>query len=630
MEALSKSQKEIEQNKAFEALHYVCLQAIEILKPDENTGVCSPENVAMLIKFKFPEMPISVEFKEVNYMAVLKQFGEPIRNEKTGAYILYPDNQLNFVFKSAFFTYNMRADAIAPIYKKLKNALPKYQHTYQLQFFNAADEVGEYVCTITNKKEFKDIATHAADKKETLRPIMQAVYIDPFGVMVASDSHTLKTAKIETNGGLLLPIDCHKYIIDNKEPSIISQSAEQIYIKHGDKIKSFAKLEGKYPAWQAVIPQPSGKVVIFDKAELLEAVKIAGKHCNQASHLIKFNFDKIHCIVSAQDIDFGLSSKTEIPCKSNMRGEIGINLYNLIKAIKGVSGDQIKFELTDATRCVMINDTCLVMPMMIGNGTSKADKFECIADCTVPQLAEIEPKKTQAKKEPKQPKEKRKTWAQLKRDALMQEITEPQQAAPIEPKQDETKYLPVLYIAPAEIVSNLPIIYIAPEAITATEPMRYLPVLYVKPKKIRKPRAKKNKEPKKQTEIKTYSQVNHTPQQSEHQPKRLLARLLKPLQYVAMIAIILILQSASCNKAQIPIKQSTDYQHPKNKNSIKTKINVDSYCINQNSVYICEAITQNTLTSQETANQMRTFKHKNFVTRGKRNYNCTVKSVLNL
>jgi len=50
--------------------------------------------------------------------------------------------------------------------------------------------------------------------------------------------------------------------------------------------------------------------------------------------------------------------------------------------------------------------------------------------------------------------------------------------------------------------------------------------------------------------------------------------------------------------------QSIDIQHPKIKSKGKSKINVESYCKYQNSIYICNAIKQDTLISRETANQM--------------------------
>ena len=37
METLSKEQREIERNAAYEALHYAYLQSLEILKPDATT-----------------------------------------------------------------------------------------------------------------------------------------------------------------------------------------------------------------------------------------------------------------------------------------------------------------------------------------------------------------------------------------------------------------------------------------------------------------------------------------------------------------------------------------------------------------------------------------------------------------
>lgn len=192
----------------------------------------------------------------------------------------------------------------------------------------------------------------------------------------------------------------------------------------------------------------------------------------------------------------------------------------------------------------MINDTCLVMPLLIRDNCN-AD-FNLLEGCTVPQFDIIEPKQPKVKKEPKEPKEKKKTAAQLKREALIKSFAEPQ----------PVRYLPAIIYAALPI--NPPAA--APGANEAIEQPR--------------------------------------PQRA---PNRLYNNARKVLQYLAMVVIIFLLQCSQTSTSP----QIVDIQHNKIKNKENKKINVNTCLKFQKGMYICNAIEQNTLISPEMARNMK-------------------------
>ena len=496
MQATDKVIREAQRNAAYESLHYACLQAIEILKP--KNGIVDNINLAKLLNYQLKCDNVAISYENINDWIPSNSRHPEIKDK-------YIDNN-TLQFKSDFFAYSFDPAEIDTLYKKLAKALPKYQHTYELQFFSDANtDSWLYCATITDKKEFKALTTYI-DKKDELRPNLQHVFIDAAdNDMIASDSHILATRPIEAERSAMIPLDAQKYIADSKHESTIyvDEAGDKMRVVNLFDEKIFAvDTSLKYPQYKAVIPAKTDKTVIFgDKKELLKSIKIAAKNANKASQLLKFRFEASQCTISAGDIDFSVSSSMFINCTSTISGEIGFNASRLETVLKSIDSNAIEFNLTDHNRAVMINDNSLIMPMIIG-----AENFEYITQHAAP-------------------------------------IAEPQTEA-IEPTG---QYLPVSYTAPAEIVRNLPVTYTAHQETAEAEPVRYLPVLYVKPKKIRKPRAKKNKEPKEKPDI--WMTIRHEARENVAPPQGRARknRLLKYIYMFAMVCIMLIINADKVN-----------------------------------------------------------------------------------
>ena len=496
MQATEKANREAQRAAAYESLHYACLQAIEILKPAN--GIVDYINLAKLLNYQLQCENIAISYENINDWIPSNSRHHEIKDK-------YIDNN-TLQFKSDFFAYSFDPAEIDTLYKKLAKALPKYQHTYELQFFG--DETPEnwlYCATITDKKEFKAVSKYA-NEYDQLRPAMHHIHINAtHGEIVASDSHILTARPIKAERSAMIPLDAQKYITDYKYQSAIyvNETGDKIRVVNVLNEKIFTvDASLKYPTYKAVIPAKTDKTVIFtDKKELLKSIKLAAKNANKASQLLKFRFEASQCTISAGDIDFSVSSSMFINCTSTISGEIGFNASRLETVLKSIDSNAIEFNLTDHNRAVMINDNSLIMPMIIG-----AENFEYITQHAAP-------------------------------------IAEPQTEA-IEPTG---QYLPVSYTAPAEIVRNLPVTYTAHQETAEAEPVRYLPVLYVKPKKIRKPRAKKNKEPKEKPDI--WMTIRHEARENVAPPqgRALKNRLLKYIYMFAMVCIMLIINTDKVN-----------------------------------------------------------------------------------
>lgn len=492
MQTTDKAIREAQRNAAYESLHYACLQAIEILKPTiikekrrekVNIDVLNAETLANY-QFKKTTVEISVIVDINDRWSMLSITGS--------VYI-----------KSEIFAYTFALDNIEQLYKKLKKVLPEYRNTYDIE--RLGEETAEnwqYCATIADKKEFKSVAGYI-NKKNDLCPNMQHIYISSeYGEIVASDSHILTARHIKAERSAMIPLDAQKFIADFKGESAIYVN------KSGDKMRVVNLLGDKifpvdsslqYPAYNDVIPEKTDKRVHFsDKKELIKSIKLVTKNANKASQLLRFKFEASQCTIYAGDIDFSASGSISINCTSTISGEIGVNSLHIERVLKSIGSNTINLSFTDPSRAILVNRNSVIMPMLCG----ECDKFEYITQQTAPQA-------------------------------------EPQAEA----NEPTGQYLPALYVAPAKIVCNLPAIYTAPQETAEAEPLRYLPVLYKKPKKIRKPRAKKNKEPIQQTEITTETQDNVAPSRGGAQKNR----LLKYLAAFAMVCIMLVINTDKVN-----------------------------------------------------------------------------------
>ena len=228
-----------------------------------------------------------------------------------------------------------------------------------------------------------------ATADDELRPTMNGIYFDITTddiTMVASDGHKLvrcKTlaAKGDERAAFILP----------KKPAnllknLLGKEQGQVVVAFDDRNAMFTLegykmvcrlIEGRYPNYNAVIPQNNPYKIIIDRMLMLGALRRVSIFSSQASSLIKLRLQDNKVVISAQDIDFSTSAEETLVCQySGNPMSIGFKSTFLIDILNNISSSEIIVELADPSRAGVIipaeqteNEDLLMllMPMMLND-----------------------------------------------------------------------------------------------------------------------------------------------------------------------------------------------------------------------------------------------------------------------
>lgn len=117
-----------------------------------------------------------------------------------------------------------------------------------------APEGGEILATFTAPANCKAIAAAAAN--DEARPIMNGIYIDPRGYLVATDGHIMNITKIEIDhadefAGAVIPTAAAKTLKGGDVVTVIKRNS-RVYIQYsGVEVEA---IEGRYPNWYMCMP----------------------------------------------------------------------------------------------------------------------------------------------------------------------------------------------------------------------------------------------------------------------------------------------------------------------------------------------------------------------------------------
>ena len=227
-----------------------------------------------------------------------------------------------------------------------------------------------------------------ATSDDELRPVMTGIFVelkkDHFR-MVSTDSHKLVrytrtdiTSKKEDS--FILP----------KKPatilkSILAKDPNVIKVEF-DKKNAFFTLtnfkmvcrliEGKYPAYNAVIPVENPNKLTVDRLDIYNTIRSVSICASQASNQTSLNFKPNQVTVSAQDIDVSTSAYVVLPCQyAGDDMEIGFKSDFLLDLLGNIGSTEILFEMSDPSRAGIMSPAVkddenedllmLVMPMKI-------------------------------------------------------------------------------------------------------------------------------------------------------------------------------------------------------------------------------------------------------------------------
>ncbi len=224
---------------------------------------------------------------------------------------------------------------------------------------------------------------------DELRPVMNGIFFDIATdkiTMVATDAHRL-VRYTNTSVSAAEPIS---FILPKKPAtllkSILGKDDNEVVITFGQKNAKFEfgqtivvcrQIEGRFPNYNAVIPQNNQNVVVVDRQTLINACKRVAVFANTGTSLLKLALSENQIKISAQDIDFSTSAEETIACEYNgMPMSIGFKAPFLIEILNAISSTDVKLQLADPARAGLILPTeneenqdllLLLMPMLLND-----------------------------------------------------------------------------------------------------------------------------------------------------------------------------------------------------------------------------------------------------------------------
>jgi ABC-type transport system involved in cytochrome c biogenesis permease component len=202
---------------------------------------------------------------------------------------------------------------------------------------------------------------------------------------VASDAHKLvrykrNDVKAENDSSFILPqkaASLLKGILPKEEKPVNLSFDEKNAIIEFEGYKLICRLiEGKYPNYEAVIPQDNPNQLTIDRLDFYNTLRRVSVFSNQASNLIKLELRPNQLTVSAQDIDFSISAHERINCQyDGDEMDIGFKSLFLIEILNNLASSDVVLNLSDPSRAGIllpaekVSDNedvlMLLMPMMI-------------------------------------------------------------------------------------------------------------------------------------------------------------------------------------------------------------------------------------------------------------------------
>lgn len=225
--------------------------------------------------------------------------------------------------------------------------------------------------------------------EDELRPVMNGIYFDLKSTgltLVATDAHrlvrfVLPSIQVAEDVAFILP----------KKPAnvlkaVLGKNATEVKVTFGEKNATFEfgatkvtcrQIEGRYPNYNAVIPQNNTNLVTVERQDIVNACKRVAVFANSGSSLIKLALSENQIKISAQDIDFSTSAEETIPCSyQGMPMAIGFKAPFLIEILSSIETEQVNIKLADPARAGLVlpveedgseNLLMLLMPMLLND-----------------------------------------------------------------------------------------------------------------------------------------------------------------------------------------------------------------------------------------------------------------------
>jgi DNA polymerase III subunit beta len=228
-----------------------------------------------------------------------------------------------------------------------------------------------------------------ATGNDELRPAMGGVFFDimpEFMTFVATDAHKLvryrrNDAKSGISTSFIIPrkpLNVLKSLLATEDVNVrVEYNVTNAAFSY-EGVKLYSRLiEGRYPAYEAVIPKDNPNRLVVDRSLFISSVKRLSPFANQSTHQVRLRINGQELLMNAEDIDYSNEGVERLACTYEGDDmEIGFNSRFLLEMVNNLETPEICFQLSGPTRAGIIvpsnNDNpdedmlMLVMPVMLG------------------------------------------------------------------------------------------------------------------------------------------------------------------------------------------------------------------------------------------------------------------------
>ena len=290
----------------------------------------------------------------------------------------FSDQPLSFQIEKENFGIEISSDYGK--YKLVGQNADDFPKSPELEKTNSLKISGKIIANAIDKTLF-------ATGNDELRPVMSGVFCQ-FSteklIFVATDAHKLvrygrSDASAPNNSDFILPkkpLNLLKQNIEGDEEVEINYNESTVRFTF-DNIELTSRLiDGKYPNYEAVIPNENPNVLTVDRMSFLNSIKRVSIFSNKTTHQVKLKVAGSELSISAEDLDFSNEAKERLTCNYNGDDmEIGFNSKFLLEMLNHINTQEVILEMSEPNKAGILlpsgneNDQedilMLVMPVMI-------------------------------------------------------------------------------------------------------------------------------------------------------------------------------------------------------------------------------------------------------------------------
>lgn len=259
----------------------------------------------------------------------------------------------------------------------------EFPNSPQLANDNSFSIAGESLSRALNKTIF-------ATGNDDMRPVMSGVFFELNNDslrFVATDAHKLvrytrTDVQPGTSAALILPkkpLNLIKAALSNSKSEVSIRYTENNALFSFDHVTLMCRLiEGKYPNYEAVIPQENPFKLTIDRLDLLSSIKRVSIFANKTTSQVRLKMGGSELSISAEDLDFANEAQERLTCSyAGDDMEIGFNARFLNDLLANLDSENVNIEMSAPNRAGIITQVesehaeedllMLVMPVMLNS-----------------------------------------------------------------------------------------------------------------------------------------------------------------------------------------------------------------------------------------------------------------------